>query len=65
MYPYRRKTDFTYKDHLENILYHVKRARKEMQKEVDRWQIDVHILYSLESSLLDAIKECNKNNTEE
>lgn len=65
MYLYRRKTDFTYKEHLENILYHVKRARKEMQKEVDRWQIDVHILYSLESSLWDAIKECNKNNTEE
>ena len=64
MYPYRKK-EFTYKAHLENILYHVKRARKEMATEIDRWQIDVHILSSLEVSLMRAIKECDKNNTED
>ncbi len=61
MFPYQRKREFTYKAHLENILYHVKRARKEMQTEKDRWQIDVHILNSLEADLLRAIKETEKN----
>ncbi len=63
MYPYKKRKPYTYKSHLENILYHIEKARREMQKEKDRWQTDVQILYSLESNLTALIKEEEQKET--
>lgn len=54
---YHKTSQNPYVEHLENIRYHIYRARKEMQKEKDRWFIDVKILYSLEDTLTDLIKK--------
>lgn len=59
---YRRRMITTYKDHLEVIKYHIKRARQEMQKEPDRWQADVTILYLMESELIRLIRQAATEN---
>lgn len=56
-FPKRKRTPYTYKKHLEIILYHIKRARQEMQKEVDAWEIDKLILSEIECSLYPFIRE--------
>lgn len=56
-FPKRKRTPYTYKRHLEIILYHIKRAHQEMQKEVDAWEIDKLILFEIEISLYHLIRQ--------